>query len=76
MIGKWSLVDPLVLFDWVTVSFYPASPYKSIKQQIYLKNKAGEVLTGIKTHPQHEIDIAVINITSIYEENLELQEIM
>lgn len=69
MVGSYSLVDPFILADSITVFFYPATPDSSIQYVIHLKDKTGNQVKELKLHPDNDIDIAVILINDVYKNN-------
>lgn len=72
MIGQHSLVDPFVLDDSVSVYFYPEKPNTSIKKTIPLKDAAGNPAKEVRLHPSNDVDIAAINVTSIFDSNKDI----
>ncbi|GAE65409.1 trypsin-like peptidase domain-containing protein [Chryseobacterium indologenes] len=67
MIGEYSLVDPFILDDSISVYFYPEEPNTSIKKTISLKDSTGSLTREVRLHPSEDVDIAVIDITSIFD---------
>lgn len=66
MIGQYSLVDPFVLDDSISVFFYPSTPNSSIKKIIPLKDAQGNPAKEVRLHSSKDVDIAVIDVTSIF----------
>jgi S1-C subfamily serine protease len=69
MIGQYSLVDPFILFDSIKVHFYPATPHTTIQQTIMLKDSKGNTAKEVRLHPSNDVDIAVIDVTAVFNGN-------
>ncbi|WP_395048187.1 serine protease [Flavobacterium sp.] len=72
MIGQYSLVDPFILDNSVSVYFYPETPHTSIRKVIPLKDSKGNPTKEVRLHPSEDVDIAVIDVTSIFDANKDI----
>ena len=63
MIGRWSLIDPFIPSDSITIYFYSNDTASSVKPiSIAIAEHLGN---GVVIHPDEKIDVAAINITEI-----------
>lgn len=71
--NNYTPFDPVILSDSIFVNFYlDSNIYRNKKCQIVLKDKLRNPLPIVKLHPNSSIDVAVIDITTIFIKNPEL----
>jgi S1-C subfamily serine protease len=71
MVGSWSLVDSFIPYDNILIDLYPKIKSNPIIQKaIKIKNSLGNLSSFIILHPNPLVDLALIDLTNLYKENL------
>jgi hypothetical protein len=70
MVGSWSLVDPFIPYDSVIIDLYTDEKSKlTIQKIIKLKTITGRINNNVILHPNHRVDVALIDLTEMNKEN-------
>jgi len=63
MLGEWSPVDHLILYDSILVTFYTSSqPHPTVTMHVKLKEN-GKQLSKVVLHPNGKIDIGIVELS-------------